>query len=304
MITQLPDDIIYRIFLYVNPSKAYILGKTCRLMRRNVGVFYNKNADTLVKEGGDWHHCIKSKRTRASLVDGQVVSPSPMGVYSILKQECVVCKRPFKAAVHKDFGVIAHTGCIRPWLINIYYFEKFGLKMEHFEIVPHCELKGYFHSYGDRGGYTYTTVWKDKTCGFVPYEWTAHYLVHHVYWKQIQEHKEEVERQKEKTRIEMNEAKKQRAKRLRQLYNERIEKLMDRIDTIDKKQIKKIIATKLPHHFRPIFFGMHDLPFDRCSERDFEEAIYVIVHLHRLLNNMEQHTIYSLSYNDLKKYYT
>lgn len=300
MITSLPDEVIHKVLLYTDPCWAYSLRKTSKFFWEYVDEFYKRNAGTLVKSGGEWHHCIKSKRTRASLqLPGQIISYAPMGVHSILHQKCAECKRPFKAAIHKDFGIIAHSECIRPYLLNLYYLEKIGLQVGHFENVPQCQLKGYYCTYGDHGEYRYITVWKDKTNGIVPYSWTAHYVVH----SQYQEHVKDYLKEKERIRIENEKEKKERPRRVRILYKERIEKvveIMSHSQSLTKKQIKNVIETGLPYKFLQNFFGKRDVPHTAFSNHDYEKAVYVVFNIHRLLEYMTPREISSLSYFNLK----
>lgn len=299
MICHLPDELLPHVLLYTQPRQAHLLSKACVSLRASVREFYDRNAATLVKPGGAWHHCVASKRTRTSLSNkNQIVSTAPLGVESILNQKCAECGVLFRASVHKDFGIIAHAECIRPFLLNIYYLEKFGLTDRHFDNVPTCELNGYNTSHGT---YEYTTVWKDKTHGIVPYEWTAHYLVHHVYHDHIREHHAEQERRRLAREQAAKKARQDQQKRVRTLRNERIERLIAAIDTLDHKQVKKVIATKLPQEFNPKFFGLRNLEHHEVSDKKHDEAKHLILNLHRLLRDMSADQIADLHYNDLDK---
>lgn len=296
MITRLPDEVIYNILVYTDPRHAYTISKTCTTMRDCVEVFYREYAPTLVRAGGGWHHCIKNKRTRTSLErEGQIISEAPMGVWSILSQRCVGCWKSFKAGVHKDFGIIAHAPCIRSYLINLFYFQKLGLKVEHFKTVPQCKLTGYYMTYGDQGQYDYITVWKDKTNGIVPYRWTAHFIVH-------QEQNQERTRQYKMEQELIRKAKMERPVRVRRLYNERIQNLAERMKgTMDKKQIRRVLKTRLPKKFLGDFFIMRDIPHDKFPDGIYDKAEYVIIHLERLLRELTEEDVERLKFPDLKR---
>lgn len=299
MLCHLPDELLPHVLLFTRPTHAHLLSKTCRLMWESVRSFYDRNAATLVKPGGAWHHCVASKRTRTSLSNkNQIVSTAPLGVESILNQKCAKCGVLFRASVHKDFGIIAHAECIRPFLLNTYYLEKFGLTSSHFDNVPSCQLNGYNTSHGT---YEYTTVWKDKTHGIVPYEWTAHYLVHHAHHDHVRDYRAEQERRRLAQEQAAKKARQDQQKRVRTLRNERIEQLIDAIDTLDRKQVKKVIASKLPQEFNPEFFGLRNLKHHEVSDKKFDDAKHLILNLHRLLRDMSADQIADLHYNDLKK---
>lgn len=209
MIGGLPDGCLYSVLIYTDPSFAYSLSLTSKSLNSFVNEFYKRHAGKLIREGGEWHHCVKSKRTRDSIgTIGQMTSYAPMGIWSIMNQRCIGCNKSYKAAVHKCFGVIAHTQCIRHRLINAYYLEKFGLFKRHFEDIPHCELSGYAAGHYGRGVYSYTALWKDRANGVVPYEWTAYYLVHERYAEEVKEN----ERQRIAKETAQLEKKKQKKK--------------------------------------------------------------------------------------------
>lgn len=298
MLCDLPDELLPHVLLYTQPRQAHLLSKTCRLMRESVRSFYEKNAATLVKPGGAWHHCVASKRTRTSLDNpDQIVSTAPLGVESILNQKCAKCGVLFRASVHKDFGIIAHAECIRPLLLNIYYLEKFGLKSHHFDGIPSCQFNGYNSIHGT---YEYTTVWKDKTHGIVPYEWTAHHLVHNVYHDYIRDYRAEQERLRLAQEQAAKKARQDQQKRVRTLRNERIEQLIAAIDTLDQKQVKKVIATKLPQQFNPEFFGLRNIGHHEVSDKKFDDAKHLVLNLHRLMRDMSADQVATLHHNDLK----
>jgi len=301
----LPDEIMGNVLLYTDPVCAYSLGFTSKFLNGFVKEFYKKNAGNLLRTGGEWHHCVKSKRTRDSL--DQRISYGPMGVWSILHQRCVGCKQPFKAKIHKDFGVVAHSNCIRHHLLNTYYLEKLGLTRRHFEGIPHCELSGFAAGFYGRGTYSYTVIWKDTASGIVPYEWTAHYLVYDLYSKDVEEYQQEIERKRiatKKAKLERIELKKKQKRetnaRIRALYSERMDSLIEILKPMmNVKKIKQVLRTDLPEHFHESFFKKVDIPHDSFTKYDYDRAIYVVSNISRLMEHMTPPDIYELPYNDL-----
>ena len=215
MIEELPEELLGHIMLFTDPLWADLLSSTSTYFKKYVKTFYERNTNTLLRPGGEWFHSIKSKRTRDSLQNPrQRISYTCMGVYSILHQKCVGCQNKFMASVHRDFGIIAHAQCIRQYLVNTYYFEKFGLNTGHFETIPQCKLTGYSPGSYGRGFYSYIAVWKDNTNGVVPYEWTAHYVFHHFYRDYTRRYLEE---QRQKNLTEQIAKKERAAERKRML---------------------------------------------------------------------------------------
>jgi hypothetical protein len=213
------------------------------------------------------------------------------------------------AAVHKDFGIIAHSQCIRHYLINLYYFEKFGLTQAHFDSVPQCELSGYSAGSYGRGNYSYIAVWKDKTKGIVPYEWTAHYMFHHQYLKQVRQflaekRRKEIEEAKRKQVLKEQQKKLQKEKnqKIRLLFQERMKKLIqDMKPILNEKKVKTVLRTKLPEKFMSRFFQKVDVPPDFFTPEDDKDAADVVLNIHRLMEHLTFSEISSLKYNDLGK---
>lgn len=169
----LPDEILRKILVFTDPLWAVPLYNSSTLFRKMLNEFYRHNASSLFSVGGEWRHCIKSKRTLASISTNQLLSPTPKGIASILHQQCAVCNKPLVASIQNEFGLLAHPCCIRPYLVNLYEFEQLGLLEHHFQNqIPTFSWNGL------RGNYSYTTVWKDRCDALVPYEWTAHSFIH------------------------------------------------------------------------------------------------------------------------------
>ena len=311
MLSLLPKEVLGVVLGFADPSRVFPLTMTNHYFHEHVFSFYQQNAPSFLRPGGIWHNSIQSKRTRTSLEDPtQRISYAPMGLSSILHQQCIGCKKKLMAAVHKDFGVIAHPQCLRPFLINIYYFEKFGLGETHFQCVPSSELSGYSAGFYGRGNYSYTAVWKDTTAkGIVPYEWTAHYVFHHQYLKQVRQFLAE-KRRKEQEAYERQQARKEEKQRLRKeatkqirlLYQERMKKLMDDMKPVlTPKQIRTVLRTKLPEVFMSRFFQRVDVPPDFFTPEDDKDAADVVLNIHRLMEHLTFSEISSLKYNDLGK---
>ncbi len=310
MLCLLPEDILDLVLVYADPSWVYSLSKTNNYFHKHIFSFYKRNAHLLLGPHGEWHSSVRSKRTRTSLQDpSQIISYAPMGLYSILHQQCVGCKKKYMASVHKDFGVIVHPHCLRPFLINIYYFEKFGLNKTHFQCIPSSELCGYSAGFYGRGNYSYTAVWKDITNSIVPYEWTAHYVFHHRCLDFVRNFLAE-KRRKEQEEDERKQALKEEKKRLRKeankqirlLYQERMKKLMDDMKPVlTPKQIRTVLRTKLPEQFISRFFQRVDVPPDFFTPEDDKDAADVVLNIHRLMEHLTVSEISSLKYNDLGK---
>lgn len=310
MLGLLPEELLDLILEFADPSWAHNLCLASNGFHRHVWSFYKENAHKLLRPGGGWHASIRSKRTRTSLENAvQRISYAPMGLHSILHQTCAGCKKKFMASVHKDFGIIAHPDCIRNYLINTYYFQKFGLTDQHFSCVPQSELAGYSHGSYGRGAYCYMVVWKDKTYGIVPYEWTAHFVFHGPYREYVRHFLAEKER-KEREAIERRQAQKEEAQRqrkeaqkqIRKAYRERMTALSEDLKpTMAAKQVRHVLRTKLPERFNPHFFKMRDVPPHFFTEECYKDAAEVVSHLHRLLEHLTVEEIASLDYRDIGK---
>lgn len=310
MLGLLPEELLDLILEFADPSWAHNLCLVSNGFHRHVWSFYKENAHKLLRPGGGWNASIRSKRTRTSLENTtQCISYAPMGLHSILHQKCAGCKKKFMASVNKDFGIIAHPDCIRNYLINTYYFQKFGLTDQHFSAVPQSELAGYSHGSYGRGAYCYMVVWKDKTHGIVPYEWTAHYLFHgpcreyvrHFLAEKQRKEREAMERrqaQKEEAQRQRNEAQ----KHIRKAYRERMTALVEDMKPIlTAKQVRNVLRTKLPERFNPHFFKMRDVPPHFFTPECYKNAAEVVSHLHRLLKHLNVSDISYLNYHDLEK---
>lgn len=311
MLCFLPEEVLGVVLEFADPSWVCSLTIANKFFHNYVQHFYKHNAPIFLRPAGIWHHSIKNKRTRTSLENpSQMISYAPMGLYSILHQQCVGCKKKYMASVHKDFGVIVHPHCLRPFLINIYYFEKFGLDKTHFQYIPSSELSGYSAGFYGRGNYSYTAVWKDTTAkGIVPYEWTAHYVFHHRCLDFVRNFLAE-KRRKEQEEYERKQALKEEKKRLRKeatkqirlLYQERMKKLMDDMKPVlTPKQIRTVLRTKLPEVFMSRFFQRVDVPPDFFTPEDDKDAADVVLNIHRLMEHLTFSEISSLKYNDLGK---
>lgn len=310
MIGLLPEEIMDIILEFADPSWVHNLSIASNGFHQHVLSFYKSNAHKFLRPGGKWYASLKSKRTRSSLQNtSQRISYAPMGLHSILHQTCAGCKKKFMAAVHKDFGIIAHAECIRHYLINTYYFGKFGMTNQHFSSVPFSELAGYSPGSYGRGTYSYMAVWKDKTNGIVPYEWTAHYLFHgpyrdhvrHFLVEKAQKEREAMERrqaQKEEAKRQRNESQKQ----IRKAYRERITTLMENLKpTMTTRQVRDVLRTKLPDKFSPNFFKLWDVLPDFFTAERYKEAVEIISNLDRLLKHLTVEEIATLNHNDLGK---
>lgn len=306
MFHLLPEEILGGILEYADPKWAYALSRTNKELQTFIKKFYQQYATDFVRPDGIWYGSIKSKRTRTSLQNTQqIISYAPMGLHSILHQRCVGCHEKFMASVHKDFGIIAHPECIRGYLINLYYFEKFGLEEAHFRSVPCCQLAGY-----SNGSYHYTTVWKDKTKGIVPYEWTAHYLFHHHYLKDVRlflkKKKQQEEEALARRQVEAEERKriqKETEQRVRQLYRERMNHLMDLMaPTLTSKQFKTVLKTKLPEKYMSFYFKASlEWSLNDFSAQNHRDAKYLVSNVHRLMTDLTLDEISEISFQDLGK---
>jgi hypothetical protein len=71
------------------------------------------------------------------------------------------------------WGMVVHSPCLRPYLLNTYYLkDTFGLEERHvLRVLPRELLRGWSSSY-ERGEYEYWVVFRHPYRGLVPSEWT------------------------------------------------------------------------------------------------------------------------------------
>ena len=222
---QVPPEIQHHLLIFVPPLEAWRLSKTCHDWRERVDTFYRQEYPRLLR--GDWRRHL-SKRAVDSLAH-QAPCPTPLAAHTLIRKSCVFCHQPYRGALNR-FGMVAHSPCIRPYLINTYYLEtSFGLSDAECVTVPSELLKGYTRY---RGEYTYWAVWKCPT-GHVPREWTAYHLVHDVFVdvvaranekrRQAEEAKREERRAKAREQYAMD-------KPLRQALKDRLDHLKPHVD--------------------------------------------------------------------------
>lgn len=298
MLSTLPQELLAHFLEICDPTSALLLMKTSKEFNNAIETFYQQNAPLLISPGGEWYHNLKAKRTRDSVATKEnQIAPSPIGFWSVLNQQCAVCKNSFKAAIHADFRIVAHQKCMRPYLINTYYLEKFGLTHNAFKRVPFCELSGFSTKWGRGcGEYYYTAIWKDRTHGIVPYTWTAHHLVHNIYKESTDAYLQK------KMEIRARNAEKKRKKRERGIkkFNQRVQRLKT-ITQLEESRIKSVIATNLPSHYFGRFFDEKCITATNTfTDGDYEKASYLVKNINRLLGVVSEEYIKQLTYTQLE----
>lgn len=167
MWTTLPIDILAHVFVYVDPDWVRSLSKSCKIHRRLLQMFYAQRAGTIVRH--EWNHRL-GKRARDSLSIDMRISTTPRAVASLVHRRCARCHERFLGKIH-HFGILIHEQCVKDLLVNIYYLRRdFRLDPATIDALPTYKCEGW-HG-------TYIRVWKNGFRGIVPYEWTAHCLVH------------------------------------------------------------------------------------------------------------------------------
>ena len=151
-------------------------------------------------------------------------------------------------------------------------------------------LAGYSGSYG-RGEYCYTVIWKKTTRWLVPYSWTSHYLVNHVYVEEIKATLERRRKYEEEQKKIKNEEKKRKAK-------ERYQKV-----SLAKKALKTRLQTLKAEYNDPIdllldsgILGTYHSEFFTEVEEVNESIDAVKV----TINHIRRHIQY-ISLSDIKK---
>lgn len=91
---------------------------------------------------------------------------------AVVDQKCLVCRQRYRGAIN-TLGLLVHPSCMKPYLVDEWRLGvDYGLRKEHWGVLPSIRSK----SHGGR--YTFTGLLRGTLGGAVPYEWTAHYLVH------------------------------------------------------------------------------------------------------------------------------
>lgn len=162
----LPRELMPDILVYLDPDWAAALSRTSKDLRRLLYKFYTKNARLLIQ--GEWRHRL-CKRARESIP--AQISPTPRALASMVHRRCARCDKRLLGKFH-CMGIIIHDICLKDLLLNVYYLQKdFGLGKDTIQTLPQFSCEGFPHG-------VYTRVWKTGSRGIVPYEWTAHHLVH------------------------------------------------------------------------------------------------------------------------------
>ena len=160
----LPREIIPDVLFYLDPDWASALFKVSKDIRRLLYQFYEQHAYHLVCH--EWNHRL-CKRARESL--GEIISPTPRALGSLVHRRCARCHCKFLGKIHV-LGVVIHEECLKDLLLNVYYLRRdFGLGADVITTLPQYKREG---SYG-----VYVRAWKNGLRGIVPYVWTAHCLV-------------------------------------------------------------------------------------------------------------------------------
>jgi len=157
------------LFYYIHPLDAHALSLSSRVFNHLIKNTYRSNDQKVVHKNGSWHHKL-CKRAKESIED-TFRNWKPKAIASLLDSKCAICGKKYMASC-SVWGMMAHSDCVRPYLLNTYYLQDmYGFDYKDIKQLPKETLSGYSGGRHGVGQYDYDVVINKPSKGLFPRDW-------------------------------------------------------------------------------------------------------------------------------------